>query len=218
MRSESTRHLACIITFALLIAVLSTGCQDRIIERSSYKYYPLDEGNWWRYSDNSLYDPQSVIIEVESLDTLLEKECYSVSISGNVVYYTETDRGVSEYAHITYTFSGSEYTIVEGFVDWLELPMVSGNQWKDSVCGNLSISGNDIHAKHIVDVLVSEYTVEELYGSVYKVVRTISDIVVSPDSTVETIYTTEEYYAPNIGLIRFHNQEGEFSLVEYEIQ
>ena len=119
---------------AVLFIVL-VSCQDYIVERSASDYFPLSEGNWWQYSRDALYDPMTILVEVEALDTVVQVECYPVNFSDGTRFYARDSKGISEYVRITHTFSGNDYTIAEGFVRRLELPLVKGSAYTDSLFG-----------------------------------------------------------------------------------
>lgn len=204
-------HLAAAAAFMLM------SCQDFIIERSASEYFPLQEGNRWLYSRDDLYDPMTILVEVEARDTIAQVECYPVNFADRARFYVKDSKGISEYVHITHTFSGNEYTVAEGFVRRLELPLVKGGAYHDSVFGSLDVSGELISAVHTVDGFVSDYEDDALYGSVYRVVLTAVTRIVYQDSTVQTTEQVDEYYAPRIGLVRFDGDEGSFRLIDCEI-
>lgn len=206
-------------TVRLLVgcAVIFLSCQDFIVERSASDYFPLSEGDWWFYSNNDLYDPRTILIEVEALDTIAQVECYPVNFSDGTRYYVKDSKGISEYIKITHTFSGNDYTVAEGFVRRLELPLVKGSAYNDSVFGSLDVSGEFIYAVHRVDGFVSDYEYDDLYGSIYKVMLTAVTSIAYEDSTIQTTRQVEEYYAPGIGLVRFDVNDGSYRLIDYGI-
>ena len=204
--------------WVVVAALLFLSCQDFIVERAASDYFPLSEGNWWLYSRDDLYDPMTILVEVEARDTIAQVECYPVNFSDGARYYAEDSKGISEYIRITHTFSGNEYTIAQGFIRRLELPLVKGSAYEDSLFGTLDVSGEVITAVYRVDGFVADYEDDELYGSIYRVVFNAVTNVSFQDSTVQTVYQVDEYYAPGIGLVRFHTDEGSYRLVDYTIE
>jgi hypothetical protein len=201
----------------LVCGLVFLSCQDFIIERAASVYFPLNEGDWWLYSRSDLYDPMTVLVEVEALDTLIGVECYPVNYSDVTRYYAKDSRGISEYIRVNHTFSGNDYTIAQGFVRRLELPLVKGHAFSDSVFGSLDISGDLVYAVHRIDGFVSEYEDDDLYGSIYKVVLNAVTSIEFEDSTIQNSRQVEEYYAPNIGLVRFDMDEGSYRLLDFEV-
>ena len=193
-------------------------CENKIIERSIGDYFPIKEGNWWLYSNEDLYNPKMVDVKIESLDTILQTECYPFNFSGDFHYFAKDTRGIKEYIRITQYYEGMEWTILEGFIRRLELPMVKGNQYIDSLTDSLDFFGEWIKGRYYIKGLVSDYEVDELYGTVYRVIITTIRTIESADSTITKEESFEEYYAPDIGMIRFKNQEGDFKLTDFHIE
>jgi hypothetical protein len=199
-----------------LLIVLS--CSNAFIERTASTYFPLDEGNWWRYADSVLYNPSMVFLSVEAKDTVMQVECFRVSWSGDLTYYMKSDEGIREYVKIVHNISGVDHTIAEGFVLKTELPFVAGNHFQDVLCDSLELSGIKVKARYAVDGFVSDYEDDELYGSVYRLIIAVEEIIELPDTVYAHQYSVDEYYAPDIGLVRFRNDKGFFSLIEYDLQ
>lgn len=198
--------------------IFSIFCKNNIIERSGHQYFPIKEGNWWRYANNDLYKPEIITITVESVDTLLQREVYPFNVSGKFHYFSKDTKGIKEYIEMTHNYGGSIYTILQGYVTRLELPLLSGNRFIDSLSDSLNFFGGWIKAHYLINGLVSGYQDDELYGEVYKVIISISESVTTPDSSISSELYLEEYYAPGIGLVRFKNNDGEFSLAEYHLE
>lgn len=210
-----------LLTRAVLLCVIiisSNSCKNNIIERAGSEYFPIKEGNWWRYANNDLYEPEIVSITVEPVDTLLQREVYPFNISGEFHYFSKDIRGIKEYIEMTHNYGGSIYTILQGYITRLELPLVSGNRFIDSLSDSLDFFGEWIKARYLIDGLVSDYQDDELYGEVYKVIISISESIATPDSTISSQIYLEEYYAPGIGLVRFKNSNSEFSLTDYHLE
>lgn len=200
------------------LIILLFNCDNHIIERAASDYFPYDEGNWWRYSDNAVYEPQIIFVEVESLVAILGVACYPVTFSGEVHYFAKGNKGINEYIEIVHNFSGEDYTIVQGFIKRIELPLIKGNVYQDSLYDSLSVSGIWLKAKYKISGVISEYQYEDLYGEVYKIWLTTTRNIILPDTTTTEENYVVEYYAPDIGLIRFANEQGEYNLSEYEVQ
>jgi len=197
--------------FILFLFILF--CENHIIERAASEYFPIKQGNWWRYANNQ----DALLIEVQPKDTILQIECYPISFSGRVDYFSKTSKAISKYIRIVYNFSGDDYPIVVGFVKRIELPLVATNAYQDSLCDSLELFGATIKAKYIVNGSVSAYEDDKLYGSVYKIILTETETLIAPETTIVNTSYLEEYYAPDIGLVRFCNAQGEYRLLEYEV-
>jgi hypothetical protein len=201
----------------VVIAIVFITCDNRIIERAANDYFPIETGNWWSYSNDNIYEPKQVYVEVESLTSVMSTDCYPVTYSGVVRYIARDDRAVREYRELVYDFEGDDYIVVHGFLTRIRLPMVQGSAYADSVIDSVNIGGVFVHGKCRIDGLVSEYADNGLYGNVYKVIVSTRETIVAPDTTIASTSSVEEYYAPGIGLVRFIDDEGEFHLSDYKL-
>lgn len=197
----------------LLFLIFLICCSNNhIIQRASSDYFPLAEGNWWRYvsSDDTL------LIEIEPLDTILQTECFPVSAGGYVRYLAKDDESISEYINIVYNFAGETYTIIENFIMRIELPLIEGNVYEDSLVDSLNLFGQWIKAKYHISGEVAEYEYRNDFfeGDVYKLEISTTETLISPDTTIiNTNY--EEYYAPDIGLVQFVTESIEYNIIQY---
>ncbi|MEO0206067.1 MAG: hypothetical protein ABIL22_05275 [candidate division WOR-3 bacterium] len=205
------------IFFSGLLLVFSA-CENNIIERSATDYFPIKEGNWWYYANNDLYNPKNINITVESPDIILQRECYPFNVSGEFHYYSKDQKGIKEYILVTQNYGGYDYTILQGFVTRLELPLVQGNQFSDSLVDSLDLADKWIKAYYSINGLVSDYQNNEIYGEVYRIIISKHQYISTQDSTIANEEYVEEYYAPNIGLIKFKNRDGEFTVTDFHIE
>lgn len=199
----------------LFVFLLFLSC-DNIIEKSASDYFPYEEGNWWRYFGDS----ETLFVEVEPLDTLLQTECFPVTYGGVVKYLVKNERAIDEYVKILYDFSGDDYTIIEDFITRIELPLVYGNTYQDSLIDSLNIFGQWVKAKYHISGVVSEYEYNDsVYtGDVYKIELVTVYHLISQDTTIIDTTNVEEYYAPDIGMVRLRNEDNDYYLIAYELQ
>jgi hypothetical protein len=199
-----------VVTFLLLLS-----CENYIIERAASDYFPLADGNWWRYASND----DTLIVEVEPRDTLLHVQCFPVIFGGSAKYLAKNAESIAEYIEILYNFSGDDYIILKDFIMRIEIPLVAGNTWEDSLIDSLNVFGAWIKAQYYIRGRVTGFTyVEDYEGDVYTIELETIETFTSPDTTIiDTNYVTEDY-APNIGLVRFYNEEGRYNLIEYGLQ
>lgn len=216
MKFKCVQYKAYGVRFLGLFAFLLFLSCGNIIEKSASDYFPYEEGNWWRYFGDS----ETLFVEVEPLDTLLQTECFPVTYSGVVKYLVENDRAIDEYVKILYDFSGNDYTIIEDFITRIELPLVYGNTYQDSLIDSLNIFGQWVKAKYHISGVVSEYEYNDsVYtGDVYKIELVTVYHLFSQDTTIIDTTNVEEYYAPDIGMVRLRNGDGDYYLTAYELQ
>ncbi len=201
--------------FSILLALFLFCSNDHFVQRTSRDYFFFEEGNWWRYASND----DTVLVEVEPPDTILQIEFFPVSFGGYTKYLAEEPDAIIEYVNILYNFAGDDYTMIDDFIMRIELPLVDGHVWEDSLVDSLDVSGQLIQAKYAVSGGVTEFTYDEDFdGDVYTVEIISIETLISPDTTVVDSNYIVEYYAPDIGLVRFDTEEGAYTLIDYEIQ
>ncbi|MCX7995871.1 MAG: hypothetical protein N3A65_08925 [candidate division WOR-3 bacterium] len=198
--------------------MLIVSCDNFIIERSASDYFPMEEGNWWFYSNDDLYDPKSINITVEPVDTILERECFPFNVSGEFRFYSKDVEGIKEYIKITENYGGNELTILQGFITRLELPLVSGNRFTDSLTDSLDFYGRWIKVRYVIYGFVSDYYEDRIYGGVYKVIINKRQTIAVEDSVILKEEYLEEHYAPGIGMIEFRNAQGIFRIKDFHLE
>jgi hypothetical protein len=206
-----------LLLYWAIVATVLISCDNRIIERAASDYFPIETGNWWRYSDDNIYEPHQVYVEVESLTSVMNTDCYPVTYSGVVHYIARDKRAIREYKELIYDFEGDDYIVARSFLTRIQLPMVQGNGYADSMSDSVNVGGNFIYGKCRIDGLVSEYEDNNLYGNIYKIIINTRETIIAPDTTIARTSSVEEYYAPGIGLVRFIDDEGEFNLSDYQL-
>jgi hypothetical protein len=198
-----------------LLALFLFCSNDHFVQRTSRDYFFFEEGNWWRYASND----DTILVEVEPPDTILQIEFFPVSFGGYTKYLAEEPDAIIEYVNILYNFAGDDYTMIDDFIMRIELPLVDGHTWEDSLVSSLDVSGQQIQAKYSVIGGVTEFTYDEDFdGDVYTIEVMSIETLISSDTTVVDSNYIVEYYAPDIGLVRFDIEEGAYTLIDYEIQ
>jgi hypothetical protein len=196
----------------LFIAILLISCSDNyIIQRASEDYFPLRTDDWWLYASAD----DTILVEVEPLDTLLQVECYPVSYNGVPRYLAKYDESISRYIHLIYNYAGSDHTVLENFVVRIELPLVKGNAYQYSLADSINVASQTISGYYEVTGLVVDYAYESEYGDVYELNITTIESLITPDTSIVDTTDITEYYAPGIGMIRFQDTTGEYHLIEY---
>ncbi|MBE0432784.1 hypothetical protein IBX73_04870 [candidate division WOR-3 bacterium] len=198
----------------LFMFLLVIGCgENHIVQRAADDYFPLREGYWWRYAGEN----DTVLVEVEPKDTLLEIECFPVSYNGMPKYLAKHAGSISQYVIRTHNVAGDDYTIIEDFVVRIELPLVVGNTHHHVLADSVSVAGHSIQARHEFIGQVVGYDFESAYGDVYEVsITTIRSFSIDGTALADTGEVTE-YYAPGVGMVRFRDGTAEYELIVYNI-
>ncbi len=202
----------------ILFVLFFNSCDNYIVVRSASDYFPMDEGILWTYTNDDLYNPISINITIESADTILQRECYPFNASGEFRYYSKDREGIKEYIRLVKYYNGEDYVILQGFITRLELPLVTGNRFIDSLVDSLNFFGQWLKVRYIINGLVAEYIQDKTYGEVYKVITNRFHSVATQDSINQIEEYIVEYYAPGVGMVEFENDKGRFRLRDYYIK
>ncbi len=197
----------------LLILLIANCSDDHIIQRAAGDYFPLREGSWWQYADQS----DTVSVEVEPPETLLQVECFPVSYNGTVKYLAKHDGSISQFIMRTYNFAGTDYTLLEDFIIRIELPLVEGNAYEHVLYDSIVVSGMVVKARYEVHGEVIDFAHDTAYGDIYEVSITTIETIVEPDSTRTDTAETTEFYADGVGMVRFADSTSTYELVDHYI-
>ncbi len=200
-------------SYLLLILLVGSCSDDLIIQRAAGDYFPLREGSWWRYAGQN----DTVFVEVEPPETLLQVECFPVSYNGTVKYLAKYDGSISQYIVRSYNFAGTDYTLLEDFVVRIELPLVRGNTYEHVLRDSIIVSGIQLKTTYEVHGEVIDFAHDAAYGDIYEVrIMTIETIVESDSTYTDTVETTE-FYADGMGMVRFADGASTYELVDHYI-
>lgn len=202
------------LRISILVILLLMACSDNIIQRASSDYFQFREGNWWRLAS----DQDTINVVIEHIDTLLQTECYPVSYGGYTVYLVKNPDAILMYARAIYHYNGEDHTIFEDFIERIELPLVDGNTWQDSLVDSIYIAGAWVKAKLYLDGLITGFENTGGYGDVYSLRMSTIETVISPDTTYTDTTDILESFAPGTGLVHLENDNGVFDLIDHEVE
>ncbi|UCD19058.1 MAG: hypothetical protein JSU64_06440 [candidate division WOR-3 bacterium] len=196
----------------LLLLIVSCG-DNHIVQRAAEDYFPFSEGYWWQYSSQN----DTILVEVEPLDTISGVECFPVTFNGRVEYIAKRDASISQYVVRLYNFAGIDYTILEDFIVRIELPLVKGNSYHHVLADSILVAGQSVSASYEVIGDIIDFSYDPGYGDVYEI--RITTIETRFENGLVNIDTAEitEYYAPGIGMIRFQDETSDYNLIETNI-
>jgi len=198
----------------LLLALLIASCGDNhIVQRAAEDYFPLRADYSWRYASEN----DTVIVEVEPIDTILQVECFPVSYNGAVQYLTKSDNAVSKYVRKIYDYAGDDYTVIEDFVVRIELPLINGNSYEYNLTDSIYVAGQWIKAEYRITAAVVDFAYDSDYGDTYEINLLTVESMLTPDTSIVDTSEYTEYYAPGVGMIRFVDGTSEYYLIEHNI-
>lgn len=189
-------------------------CADNhIVQRAAEDYFPLRAEYWWRYASEN----DTIYVEVEPTDTLLQTECFPVNYNGAVRYLAKSDDGIFQYIKKTYDYAGNDHTVIEDFVVRMELPLIKDNTYQYGISDSIYVSNQMIKASYEISGTVIDYTYESDYGDVYEINLTSIESLVTPDTSIVDTIEVTEFYAPGVGMVRFLTGTSEYRLIDYSI-
>jgi hypothetical protein len=198
---------------ALVLLVIIYCADNHIIQRAAEDYYPLAEDCWWRYSNGT----DSVYVETEPMDTLLQVACFPVSYNGNTKYLAKSDESISQYITRIHNYGGLDYTVLEDFIVRIELPLVKGNVYHHILSDSIYVANQVITAQHEVIGTVVDFVSESNYGDVYQLEIVTIESMITGDTSITDTTVVIEFYAPAVGMVRFSDATGEYELTDYNI-
>jgi len=198
----------------LLFALLVVFCGDNhIVQRAAEDYFPLRVDYWWRYASEN----DTVLVEVEPADTILQIEYFPVSYNGVVQYLTKSDNAVLKYVRKVYNYAGNDHTVIENFVVRIELPFINGNSYEYYLADSIYVAGQFIKAEYSITATVIDFAYESDYGDIYEINLLTIESMITPDTSIVDTSEYIEYYAPGVGMIRFVDGTSEYQLIEHNI-
>jgi hypothetical protein len=199
----------------IAIILVCVSCDEHIIQRAASDYFQYEPGNWWRLIGTA----DTLYVEVESPDTIDQIEVIPVSYNGKARFVFEGDEALYEHISVVYTFSGSEYPVIDDFIARIELPFVNGNTWHDSLTGSIEVAGQEVTAQYHVWGSIIDCQYSDTYdGDVYTIEIMTRTQMVTSDTTVTDSVSVREEFAPGIGIVRFHSGTEEYFLTDYLVQ
>lgn len=198
----------------LLLILLFIFCgNNHIVERAAEDYFPMRTDYWWRYASEN----DTLLVEVEPPDTLLQIECFPVSFNGAVRYLAKSYNAVSQYVRKTYNYAGADHIVLENFIVRIELPLIKGNAYQYYLNDSIYVADQLIRAHYETIGNVVDFIYESEYGDVYEVETITIESLTTPDTAIVDTSTVTEFYAPAVGMVRFTDSTSEYHLIEYNI-
>lgn len=187
-----------ILVLIFIILGFLLGCNNSHIFRD---YFPLKEGNQWLYTDGV----SEFLSYVEDYDS-----CYYFVLSDRRYFLTKNHSDIYNRIELVKTYNGEKITF--GSIDELYLPnpLIDGDKFLEEKRFEKLISGDTVffNYKNQLNVtFVGNITGIKNYSSCYLVERLV---IYDKDTLI-----IKEYYAPDIGLIKYETNEKVWDLKEW---
>ncbi|HSR62600.1 MAG TPA: hypothetical protein VLN56_04260 [Gammaproteobacteria bacterium] len=217
MKTLSLKHL--LSHFILIVIVATTGCGP-----SGDRYFPLDEGRYWRY--DMIYETMDGrfkgIYALEMLETE-EKEGREIyiarTIDGELIFYTVDEQGVKRSGSEKTVDRNTTYSGEELYV--FRYPLKEGTEWESVTVSKALIKTGppqktEFHIRARVPVSVRIESMHDTVRVPAGTFRNCMRVVLSGDSFINagnyvgrTIVKVKEtnWYAPGVGLVKSERNE-----------
>jgi hypothetical protein len=177
---------------------------DPLVYRISSDYMPVTTvGNTWSYD---LTGPGQRLVSIIAEDAILGRDCIRAQVDFQDHYWYRDEDQFDVYVKTIYLYN-EEHTVEERWARYLQLPLVLGNRWSEEFEQTTSVYGQPVVRKvqtegrvtAIRNVTVPAGVFEQCYVVRLEMIGETQtpygdDLV---DST-----SVEEYYAPDVGLVR----------------
>jgi len=186
-------------------AIVACGCSmDPLVYRIASNYMPTGTvGNTWTYE---LPGSRQKLVTIAGSDAILGRDCIRVQVDFEDNYWYRDEDQFDEYVRTVYLYN-EEHVIEERWARHLVLPLVLGNTWSEDYEQTTLVYGQPVtrrvqtegEVRSIQNVTVPAGEFEQCY-----VVRleTIGETETPyGDGWVDSTFV-EEYYAPDVGLVR----------------
>lgn len=177
---------------------------DPLVYRIGSDYIPMDAvGNTWFYNLSSGGEKR---VSVAGSSIMLRRDCMRVQVDFQDGYWYKGEDYFDEYVKTTYLFN-EEFVLEERWARRLALPLVLGNTWTDEFENTIMVYGEPVKRSVTLDgevVAIRDVSVPAgRFDQCYVVRLEQVGVIDTPygNGSVDSAFV-EEYYAPDIGLVK----------------
>lgn len=180
---------------------------DPLVYRIGSDYIPMDAvGNTWSYN---LSSGGEKLVSVAGSSIMLRRDCMRVQVNFQDGYWYKGEDYFDEYVKTTYLFN-EEFVLEERWARRLALPLVLGNTWTDEFENTIMVYGEPV--KRSVTLVGKVVAIRDVsvpagrFDQCYVVRLEQVGVIDTPygNGSVDSTFV-EEYYAPDIGLVKRAN-------------
>jgi len=201
------------IVFALLVSI-SCHNQDWILYRASSDYFPLRNGDWWKYETQNI----TKLVEVQGDTFVNNQPCIHLFNAYEDEYWTDDNGNMRKLNLRTVNYGGTDYVLENEWLLQYKLPFVLGSLWSDVFTDTVVILGDSYRLKHniirkvvqIEDLNIPAGTFFQAYKIEYNETFTFNDSIEN--------YSGFEWFAPGVGLIKKVINNSETILTDYSVK
>jgi hypothetical protein len=191
------------------------GCKldDGVLRRSAADYFPLRTGSEWRYDLGGT----TSLVQVRG-DSIVHNYPVTVVLRDyQEEYWLESQGDVRRFVNTVINPDGNDYPLEQSFRRYYVLPFILGNSWSDDLDDTVTVLGEAIHYRHKIDGKVAAIGPVSVpagsFADCYEL--DLNELVAMNDSV--TNVSTQEWYAPGVGLVKRIQGSSEVQLTEFSI-
>lgn len=192
--------------------------ENPYIARIKGDYFPITQtGNFWIYRNK---DGSDKYLETKGSIIKDGKEAIIIEKNYEETYWYKGEGYVSRYRDIEINFNGQLFTVESRWQNYVEIPIIKGNSWKDTWEDTLIFYNLPLYRTDKLNGRVEGFeTVETQAGTFencYRIRFQTSEKInseITGDSLVEKTYY--EWYAPDVGLVKSTEDNENWELIDY---
>ncbi len=186
-----------VLTFITLVFLL--GCNNYIYR----DYFPLEAGNRWVYTDGEVEFPSYV----EDYDTI-----FNYVLGGNSFFLFKNFQGVFFLKEFAKTYNGEKVSFGLYKLLYLPNPLIDGDEYNEEKRLKKYFLGDTVYFGYKSSIkvkCVGKISLEKSFSACYLVQR---EFIFDKDTLI-----TNEFYAPDIGLIKIEKDGKMWVLKEWHL-
>lgn len=186
----------------------------------SANYIPIEvEGNRWEFESGD----GARLLLLSSGETIKgERDCFLIERNYSPEYWYKDSHQLARYEMEYYDFGGERVVLSSQWMRYLELPLIRGNSWGDTFDVEKSVFGEKVRRRILsqgkIEAIESAEVEAGRFQQCYRVrVERIRETYVNSTLLESDTTLTYEWYAPDIGLVKFDQNGNVYSLIRVTI-
>ncbi len=204
----------------IILSLVFFCCENPVIYRMSANYFPLEtKGNSWEFESES----GATLLLLSSGETIEGgRECFLIERNYFPEHWYKDSKELAKYEVEYYDFGGERITLASQWIRYLELPLIEGNSWNDTLEAVKNVFGERVQRTVVSYGKVEGIELVEVqagrFSQCYKIgVKRFRETYVNSTLLESDTTLKYEWYAPDVGLVRFDENGDVYSLVRTTI-
>lgn len=186
----------------------------------SSDYFPLEiRGNSWEFENG-----EGTRVSLVSFGSAIkgDRECYLIERNYSPEYWYEDSKELSRYQVEYYDFGGERIVLASQWMRHLELPLLRANSWEDTLHVAEFVSGEKVERRIVscgkIEAIESVEVPTGQFNQCYRIrLERLRETLVNSFLIESDTILIYEWYAPNIGLVKFSQNGDVYKLIRVTI-